>query len=129
MRNIHTNSMDPIIDPQAAPASAPADDGAIQFPTGEEVYDSIMGGIEPELISVNIPHLDEQYANETEEEKSARYERYTQAFAKYDEAYAKWEAELNTLVTNYRHEALSSAEAQSKQEDAGALSQLEESFA
>lgn len=121
--------MDPVTDPQATDASVQPEDAALNFPTGEEVYDSIMGEIEPELLTANIPHLDEQYVNETEEDRAARYERYNTAYAAYDEAYAKWEADLNTLVTSYRHDALSSAEAQSKQDDETAMTQLEQSFA
>ena len=64
----------------------------IVFPSGTEVYDGLMVDIEPELLSANIPHLDEPYVGESEEDRKKRYDRYTEAFAKYDEAFAKWEA-------------------------------------
>lgn len=119
--------MDPIItDPQATQTADQAH--AAIFPSGEEVYDGLMAQIEPELLSANIPHLDEAYPSETEEEKKARYDRYSAAFVKYDEMYAEWEKNLNEIVTDYRKDALTSAETESKQEDASALAQLEQNF-
>lgn len=100
----------------------------LTFPTGNEVYDSLMGSIEPELLSANIPHLDDPYIGESEADHAARYERYTAAFVKYDEAYANWEAQLNSTVTTYRRTALQTAEAESRAEDASALSMLEENL-
>jgi|CXWL01.1.fsa_nt_gi transketolase len=102
----------------------PATDDLV-FPSGTEVYDSIMSGIDPELLSANIPTLDAAYADETEEEKKARYERYSVSFAKYDEEYAKWESKLNSAVSDYRKTALQSAEAESRSADTDVLSQLE----
>src|SRR3989344_1364855 len=92
---------------------------------GTEVYDGLMANIEPELLSANIPHIDDAYVNESEQDRKVRYERYTAAFAKYDEAYALWEAQLNEAVTTYRRDALKSAEQESRSEDGNALAALE----
>lgn len=96
------------------------------FPTGAELYDQIMGPIEPELLTANIPHLDEQYTDEPPEDRAKRYERYTKAYAKYDEAYAAWHASFHQEVTVYRRDALKSAEQESKSEEVGLLAQLEQ---
>lgn len=98
------------------------------FPTGAEVYDALMAGIEPDLVSTTIPTLDEKYAEETEEQKKSRYERYSAAFAAYDEAYAKWEQEMRGIVKDYRKNALQSAEADSRSADETMLTTLESQF-
>lgn len=96
------------------------------FPTGTELYDQIMGPIEPELLSANIPHLDEKYTEESEGDRKKRYERYTNAYAKYDEQYAKWEADMKNKVHLYRKSAFRSAEAKSRKEEIVLLQKIEE---
>jgi hypothetical protein len=97
----------------------------LTFPTGQEVYDALMAQIEPELVSANVAHLDEKYANESEADRKVRYERYTQAFMKYDEAYREWESALHAAVSTYRRDAFRSAETDSRTEETNALAQLE----
>jgi hypothetical protein len=61
--------------------------------TGEEVYNMIMGKIEPELVLDQIPLLDEKYKNETEPEKKTRLTRYQKAYAEYEKQYEAYKAE------------------------------------
>lgn len=111
--------------PETADTTASTD---LVFPTGADVYDSIMGNIEPDLLSSNIEKLDAQYEGETEEQRQARYDRYEQAYARYDEEYAIWEANLQQDVVAYRRAALQSAEAESRSEEQNVLAQLEQGF-
>jgi len=109
--------------PTTATASTP-----LVFPTGTELYDSLMKSIEPELLSANVKHLDDAYMNESEEDRKKRYERYTQAYANYDKAYAAWEAGMQKNVQQYRKHAFRSAEAKSRIEEAAALKKIEEAI-
>ncbi len=60
----------------------------------EAVYDIVMGLIEPDLMSAQLPLLTEKYAKETPEETIARMERYDRAFALFDKAIA----DLSTIA-------------------------------
>ena len=86
----------------------------IKIPSGEEVYNGIMGRIEPELLTTVIPTLEEKYKGETEAQRAARLERYKKAYEEYDRQYEAWTLELKTLVTRARREALESAEKKEK---------------
>ncbi len=97
----------------------------LTFPTGAEVYDALMATIEPELMSANIPVLDDKYVGESEEEKAARYERYSRAFDAYDAAYDKWKNDMHVVVKDYKKTALKTAEAESRTKDASVLGNLE----
>lgn len=96
------------------------------FPTGDELYDQLMGSIEPELLTENIPHLDDKYTNESEDNRAKRYEHYTKSYEQYDEAFAAWHTNFHKKVTVYRREALRSAERESKTEEVPVLAQLEQ---
>ena len=86
----------------------------IKIPSGEEVYNGIMGRIEPELLTTVIPTLEEKYKGEAEAQRAARLERYKKAYEEYDRQYESWTLELKTLVTRARREALESAEKKEK---------------
>lgn len=85
-------------------------DGAIKIPSGEEVYNGIMGRIDPDLLTTVIPTLEEKYKGESEAERTDRLERYKKAYEEYDKQYAAWEQELRMLVARARREALQTAE-------------------
>ena len=103
------------------------DNGKTSFtvPTGDEIYDALMSDIDMDLITVNLPLLDAKYAGESTQERTARFKRYEEAYAKYDEAYAIWIQTLNQSVEQYRHEALRSAEAKDRVNDELALKALD----
>lgn len=88
-----------------------------QLLTGQEVYDSIMASIEPDLVSTQLPLLTEKYANETDDEKTARMARYEAAFAKYDEEFAKFMEMLHGEVRAVRKDARDTAEMKDKEEE------------
>jgi len=97
-------------------------------PSGAEIYDSIMSKINPDLLIANLDSLDAKYANESSEDRKARYAHYEKSYAAYDKAFAEWTKELSTAVTKYKHDALKSAEAQTKVEEGEKLSALETQF-
>ena len=100
----------------------------ITFPSGSEVYDSIMANIEPELLSTRIANLDEAYPNETADAKKKRYERYAAAFVQYDQEYAKWEQGLNDAVSEYRKSTMKFAEEESHTHDVSVMSSIEKNL-
>jgi hypothetical protein len=97
-------------------------------PSGTEIYDALMGGIEPELVSANMALLEEKYKNETAEEKEVRQERYQKAFEAYDKAYKEWISDLSAAVEAKKKDAYKVAEEQTKNADEAVLGDIESQF-
>ena len=72
------------------------------IPTGPQLFNAIMGTIEPELTTEGMKTLKEKYKNETPADAGKRKLRYQKAFAQYDEAYAKAIAALQSQQDQYR---------------------------
>ena len=105
-------------------------DAVFHFPSptvlsGEEVYDSIMGEIEPELLSKNIILLEEKYKEETPDQKKARGERYGKAFAEYEKHYQKYLADSSSTLQRFKGQALKSVEDADRKQDAMGVQSLE----
>ena len=98
------------------------------FPSGQDVYDGVMGGIEPELTTSQLPLLSQKYQNETQDDARIRSERYTKAFAEYDRRYAAFSIELENAVHTYQKVAGDSVEQHSKMQEEQELSNLEQSI-
>jgi hypothetical protein len=111
-----------------ADATPAAGTPAITFPTGQQIYDTIMGWIEPDLVTAALPLVAEKYKNETPQEKKERTDRYALAYEAYDKVYAVWSQRLGAAVAAYRRAALQGAEQESTTEESGILSQLESSM-
>jgi len=99
-----------------------------RFPTGEEIYDSIMQKIEPELVNANLKALDAPYQGESEAEHKTRYERYSRAFAAYKVEYQKWVTNLRQAVGAYKKAVMKASEGAEKEEEAMLLKNLEDQF-
>lgn len=95
------------------------------MPTGAEVHDAIMAGIEADLTTRNLPALNAKYAGEAPEQRKARTERYKVALKKYDKAYAEWVNTVRGKVDSYKRTVLSQAKASSSAKDEGEISRLE----
>ncbi len=95
---------------------------------GQELYDTIMRGVEPELCSDQIPNLAEKYKNETKDDRMKRLERYNKAYAAFDIAAAQHIKQLKSKKTAYRKQALISAEEKSRTEEKQKLQQMESLF-
>jgi len=111
-------------DPQTM--QLPGMPAGFRFPTGQEIYDGIMGRIEPELLTANLDRLDDPYKGETPEEHKKRYERYSRAFAQYKVEYGKWVANLNQAVAAYKRAVTQAAEGAEKEQEAELLKHLED---
>lgn len=58
--------------------------------SGEDIYNTIMGGILPELMIPIVYSLEEKYKDESPEERKARGQQYKEAYEKYDKQYAEY---------------------------------------
>jgi len=97
-------------------------------PTPEELYDFLMGSIEPELTLASIPGLKEKYAAEAKPEKQARMERYKKAYAMYEQALAVYKKDLEQRTSTYRKEAFDSSEERTEEQEEDKLTDLEASI-
>jgi hypothetical protein len=98
------------------------------LPTAQELYDTLMEAIEPDLCTNNLIDLEEKYIGETPELRDARMARYAEAYKKYDAAYAQWQSELDAAVATYRNAARQSAEQSDQQTEQFELTALESAF-
>ncbi len=103
-------------------------DQTVTFPTGQQIYDAIMAGIEPELVSSVVPTLKEKYKNETLEQAKLRSERYRKAYAQYDQKYGQFAAEIAGTMREMQLQAIASAEKQDRAKEAAELKALEQQF-
>ena len=101
---------------------------APSIPSGQEIYDRIMGTIEPELLSQELPLLTDKYADETADAKKRRLARYARAFSAYDDAYGAFAADTSQKVHAYRSQAFALEESNDHRRDKGVLQKLESSF-
>lgn len=92
---------------------------------GDEVYDRIMGEIEPELISTSLPTLDQKYKNETPAEGAARQEKYKKAFEEYDKRYQEFCQTRDTNLHSYQRKAMASLEKDAQTEENNKLDDIE----
>ena len=81
---------------------------------GRHVYDTLMGTIEPELLSAVIPTLEEKYRNEDPVRRIARMARYTEAFRRYDKLYNDFIMNFRELAATYQKQAFKTAEAKER---------------
>lgn len=92
---------------------------------GNEVYDMLMAEIEPDLVTANLPTLQEKYKDETPEQTKVRGERYKAAFIEYKKRYAEYAAKQEQEVRDYGRHLIGSVEQKSEARDADALGDLE----
>lgn len=95
---------------------------------GQQIYDEIMGQIEPELLSTVLPTLKEKYKDETPQQAQERNARYDAAFAEYDKRYAQYMVDLSTKVHALQRTVRADEEKDVKTAEAQELSSLESSI-
>lgn len=98
----------------------------VKIPTGEELYNFLMKDIEADLLTDQLPLLDEKYKSETPDQAAARAQRYDKAFAEYEKRLAAYMAELNAKVREYQRTAMQSIEGQERAEEEKKLDGLEQ---
>ena len=95
------------------------------IPPGQQVYAMLMGQIEPDLAMDNVAR-EAKYAGETEEQKKARFTRYTKAFAEYRKQSGQAFARMHQEVDAYCRAAVKFAEGQASVAEQEKLKHLEE---
>jgi hypothetical protein len=75
-------------------------------PPAQVLYDFLMGKIEPDLTSNQLPLLKQKYQSETPEEKKERKKRYGKAMQQFDIAFAEYIEHYNQAVHRYKKTAL-----------------------
>jgi RPA family protein len=99
-----------------------------RVPSGQELFDVIMGNIEPELTSVGAEKAKVTYVAETLEQRKARMQRYELAFERYDQAYEGYMATLHAQVGRYRQASFQNVELKDRSREEGVLDKLSSMF-
>jgi hypothetical protein len=80
--------------------------GGIPMPpvilSGHELYDQIMGGIEPELTTKGRKLAELKYQNETPEQHEERMARYQRAFEEYERRYTDHKNKQQKQVMDFK---------------------------
>lgn len=100
----------------------------VVLPPADDMYDTLMEKIEPELVSTVIPTLMEKYKDETPKQAKVRVDRYNKAFAEYEKQMNANMDQLDQQVSLYQRHALASAEQKSRMEEETELAELEKNF-
>lgn len=112
--------------------SVQTQDGSMPAPPqilgGTEIYDQIMGQIEPELTSTERPLLVEKYKDETPEEAKDRAERYSKALAEYEKQYQEYMTGMESKIRSFGVGVMRSVENEDKAGDTQNLTDLEKSI-
>ncbi len=95
---------------------------------GAEVYDQIMGAIEPDLTNAQRPLLIEKYKDETPEQTQVRMERYNQAFAEYEKQYKAYRVKRDGEMRSFENTLRKSVEKSATSDETNALQNLESQF-
>lgn len=114
-------------DPQLDPSALTLPEPPVIIPA-DELYDRIMGEIEPELVSNVLPTLKDRYVQETAEERMARAERYQHAFAEYEARLQEYAEDWNAQFRTFKRTALASLENAHRGDESGDLNALESSM-
>lgn len=94
-------------------------------PSGETLYNAIMGTIEPELMFPQITTLTALYAQESPEQRRARAVRYRKAFEEYEKRYRKQRDWMATQTKTYTRGMLTYVENLWSSQDDATLQNLE----
>ena len=97
-------------------------------PTGQELYDSIMGHIEPDLTTESLKTLAQKYEGETPEQTATRKRRYDLAFERYDQAYADYVETLHAQAHRYRRQSFDQAELKNREQEGSILDSLQQAI-
>ena len=98
-------------------------------PLPEELYNQLMGGIEPELTTGQVKILEEKYKDESPEQAQARAGRYSKAFATYRKQYAAQASAWDAQLRAYEHAVLAFFERYAQEQEQQHMTNLESSIA
>ncbi len=91
----------------------------------EDLYNILMGPIEPDLTTAMIPVLDELYFGETQEENAARMQRYAQAIEMFKTRAAQFADDFKSAIWSIGEHAMNLAHDLQNKSDASDLKQAE----
>ena len=95
---------------------------------GQELYDRIMGQIEPDLLSTSVDTLTEKYAQESPEERAVRSQRYRAALTAYEAQLATYQQQWDEQLRTYKRQAIAYIEHQTQTNESPQLEDIESSF-
>jgi len=95
------------------------------IPSGQEVYDSIMREIEPDLTFDAVMKLETKYANESAADKKARMERYKKAFVTYQERYKAFQQKQQSDIRLVGRSMQKNVESKSSEMDNSDIQDIE----
>ncbi len=91
--------------------------------TGPELYDSIMGEIEEDLMNDNLEVTKQVMAEALPEDRAEMLARYDKAFSEYDKRAAQYEKDWGAQLHTYKRTTMHSLEEQTRNEDEAPLMQ------
>jgi len=92
---------------------------------GNALYDMIMGEIEQDLTSAQIPGLLEKYKDETPEQRTVRAKRYEDAFALSAQRFAEYNSYWKKKFNDHKRASIASLEAEHRTQEDVALNNLD----
>ena len=92
---------------------------------GDEVYNKIMGEIEPDLTTDQLPLMDEKYKNESEEDRKARMKRYAEAAKTFKVKYEEFKSNQEGGLKRFKRGAMGAIEEKSSNSDMNEMALLE----
>lgn len=93
--------------------------------SGDELYDSIMGSIEPDLLLSNMPQVVLDMEHDSAEAKTERIERYNRAFAEYDRRLKEHKEDWDKAYGQYRRASMESLSGFLNAADAARMTDIE----
>ena len=96
--------------------------------SGSDLYDTIMGAIEPDLTSANLETTKQRVLDATLDERKEMATRYSDAFVEYDKRVGEHEKEWAKSFHTYKRQSLVSSEAFLGSEEKDMLTSLEQQF-
>ena len=98
------------------------------IPSADEIYDSLMASIEPELTSDNLSRIVEMTANETLEQRTTRADRYMRAFEAYDKKLLAHFNDWNQAFALYKKSSMKQTEVEVNQAEGSVIQEIENGF-
>jgi hypothetical protein len=92
------------------------------------LYDQIMGQIEPDLLSEEIPRLAGKYKDETSQEHKERMEAYAKAFKIFDEVFKEMSGGMYAEIEQLKKEAQRGRKSHEQNEKQEQLRSIEQSL-
>lgn len=96
--------------------------------SGTDLYDTIMGKIEPDLLSHNLERTKNYVLTAGLEERKEMAARYEAAFAEYDRQFAAYEKSWEKRFHTYKSQSMQSLEKKMKGGEKDMISSIEKNI-